>query len=67
MLLRPMCRSSTRSSGAPELKPATLGKYRVDFYAGDQVATSINFTIKAGASEKDSDDDDDDDDEKADD
>lgn len=44
-----------------------LGKYRVDFYAGDQVATSINFTIKAGASEKDSDDDDDDDDEKADD
>jgi hypothetical protein len=29
-----------------------VGKYRVDIYAGDEVATSVKFTIKSGKSEK---------------
>ena len=32
-----------------------VGKYRVDIYSGDEVATSVEFTIKAGKSKKDSD------------
>lgn len=32
-----------------------VGKYRVDIYSGDEVATSVEFTIKAGKSKKESD------------
>ncbi len=38
-----------------------VGKYHVDIYAGDQVTTTVKFTIKAGKGDADSDDDDDDD------
>jgi hypothetical protein len=30
-----------------------VGKYRVDIYSGDEVATSVEFTIKAGKSKRD--------------
>lgn len=37
-----------------------VGKYHVDIYVGDQVATTVKFTIKAGKGDASSDDDDDD-------
>jgi hypothetical protein len=33
------------------------GSYRVDIYSGDELATSVKFTIKKGAKSEDSDDD----------
>ncbi|MGZ5503756.1 MAG: hypothetical protein ACXWGY_03765 [Chthoniobacterales bacterium] len=38
-----------------------VGKYHVDIYVGNDLATSVKFTIKSDKSEKDADDDDDDD------
>jgi hypothetical protein len=43
-----------------------IGKYHVDIYAGDELTTSVKFTIKAGKGDADSDEDDDDDDKKSD-
>ncbi len=37
-----------------------VGKYHVDIYAGDQLATTVKFTIKSGKADDDSDEDDDD-------
>ncbi len=37
-----------------------LGQYHVDIYSGDQLATSVKFTVKAGKNSDDADDDDDD-------
>ncbi len=39
-----------------------VGKYHVDIYVGDDLATSVKFTIKAGKGDAESDEDDDDDD-----
>lgn len=41
-----------------------VGKYHVDIYAGDQIVTTVKFTIKAGKGDASSDEDDDDDDDK---
>lgn len=42
------------------------GKYRVEIYSGDDLATTVKFTITAGKSKKDSDDDDESDEESSD-
>ena len=44
-----------------------VGKYHVDIYSGDEVVTTVKFTIKAGKGDASSDEDDDDDDKKSDD